>query len=71
MRTLGSLIFPAVLLSTVLAPSVAMAKEPHSWCVTGTPLNNPADVAIDGKLTSMVVTSVCDSGNPNNVHCCD
>jgi hypothetical protein len=38
LRSLSSLLFPSVLLSTLLVPATGLAFEPHSWCVTGGPM---------------------------------
>jgi hypothetical protein len=58
MRSLGSLCFSTVVLSTLLVPAVGMAAQPHSWCVPGAGLYSWL-VPPENKTFDTVVRYVC------------
>jgi len=58
MRSLRILLFPTVLLSTLLLPATGMAAWTHSWCIPGGPLVLPAPAGTNTNLVK-IVNNIC------------
>jgi choice-of-anchor A domain-containing protein len=63
----SALVFPTVLLFTLVVPAIGQASGTHSWCVPGPPMIN--DNASNDQDTNLVVNHVCTLSAPNS--CCD